>query len=113
MRQLPKISTDRRTLHRYVVTMPATLREGASCHFKVSVIDISCYGCRLDLGYRAKPGQVVALHFSGFAPVRATIIWSTCDQAGLSFTNAFHYSVLHHLIAMSPKPQSPPVHGLQ
>ncbi|MES3152021.1 PilZ domain-containing protein [Sphingomonas faeni] len=101
MRQLPKLSTDDRTLNRYVTEIPVALREGSSCYYKVSTVDISCCGCRLHLGYTATAGQVVTLYFAGFAPVRATIIWSADRQAGVKFVNAFHLSVLRHLIAAS------------
>lgn len=100
LRQLSKTSTDRRSLIRHRVTIPVTLREGRACHFEVIVVDISCYGARLNLGYHATPGQVVTLCFLGFEPIRATIIWSANRHAGLKFARAFHYSVLSHLMTM-------------
>ena len=104
MRQLPKPTTDRRTLNRYQVAMPVTLREGRACDFAVTILDISCQGCRLDLGYYAVPGQVVTLRFAGLQPMRATIMWSADRQSGLKFASAFHYSVLRHLMAMIGQP---------
>ena len=50
-----------------------------------------------------RTGDGVALVVEGFVPFRATVAWTTGDEAGLDFARPLHATMVHHLARLTPR----------
>ena len=93
-----------RGAERRVVNLAADLREEGSQLADVEVADLSTDGfmmhCPLDLA----PGALVWLKLSGFAPMKAEIVWAQDGKAGCRFSTPLYPAILDQIIAGQAKP---------
>ena len=105
-----------RGAERRVVNLAADLREEGAELADVEVADLSTDGfmihCPLDL----EPGAGVWLKLTGFAPMKAEIVWAQDGKAGCRFALPLYPAVLELIIASQARPRAkrlftPPVPG--
>ena len=93
-----------RGAERRVVNLAADLREEGSQLADVEIADLSTDGfsirCPLDL----EPGALVWLKLSGFAPMRAEVIWAQDGKAGCRFGTPLYPAILDQIVAGQAKP---------
>lgn len=90
-------SERRRQYARLSVTTTAELRPRSLRKIKISVIDISVAGFRINTLSPLHIGEDVYLHLPGLAPLKGTLRWKTGNQYGAEFSTPLHPSVAEHL----------------
>ena len=89
---------ERRRQHaRHSVSTSAELRPRTLRKIKISVIDISVAGFRINTLSPLHIGEDVYLHLPSIAPLKGTLRWKTGDQYGGEFATPLHPSVAEHL----------------
>ena len=66
------------------------------------LLDVSRDAARVRAG-SLRTGDRVALAVDGFLPFRATVAWTTKEEAGLEFERPLHPSMVHHLARLTPR----------
>ena len=96
------LSSELRRDLREPVTMMAELLVSRGARFKVSVLDISASGFRLQTANNIPIGRIVYLTIPGFQPLQAKVTWNRQDQYGCEFSRDLHDSVFAHLATAFP-----------
>ena len=65
---------------------------------RVSIIDISAIGCRIDGVGLGEVGDCISLRLDRFNAPRGKIIWTDGASAGVSFDDELYPSILETLI---------------
>lgn len=87
----------RRQYARLSVSTSAELRPRSLRKIKISVIDISVAGFRINTLSPLHIGEDVYLHLPGIAPLKGTVRWKSGNQFGAEFAHPLHPSVAEHL----------------
>ncbi len=97
-----KPSADNRTAERNAVQMFADLRLGVGQKFKVSVLDLSRTGFRLETGNHIDVGKSIFITIPDFTSLAARIAWNHGTIYGCEFTSPLHQSVFEHIARKHP-----------
>jgi hypothetical protein len=71
-------------------------------HRATHLLDVTSDHVRVRAG-SLRTGDHVALVVEGFLPFRATVTWTTTDEAGLDFLRPIHSTMVHHLARFTPR----------
>ncbi len=71
-------------------------------HRATHLLDVTAEHVRVRVG-SLRTGDRVALAVEGFVPFRATVAWTTGDEAGLDFMRPLHATMVHHLARLTPR----------
>lgn len=66
------------------------------------LLEIAADHVRVRVG-SLRTGDHVALVVEGFVPFRATVAWTTGEEAGLDFARPLHATMVHHLARFTPR----------
>lgn len=79
-------AAERRRADREAVTVTrATVRGQGEMPGAATLLDLSIYGCRLEMALPPDPGARLWLRLDGGWPVRATVVWADADRVGCRF----------------------------
>jgi hypothetical protein len=88
---------ERRHAKRIALRMSATIRERERARFRISVVDISLSGCRIETPTSLIEGAWLWLSVSGLETQYCCVVWSREGFAGLEFAVPLHEAVLDSL----------------
>lgn len=95
-------SGNNRKAQRNAVHMKAELRLSVGQKFKVSVLDLSATGFRIETGNHIGLGSRVYLAIPELNSLPAQIAWSENTLYGCEFVNPLHPSVFEHIARKYP-----------
>ena len=84
------------------VRIAAELLVSQGYRFKVSVLDLSASGFRIETSNHIPADRKIYLTIPGFQPLQASIAWSECDQFGCEFSHKLHSSIFEHISKAFP-----------
>lgn len=90
-----------RTADRQTVDLPARLLFNNGDHDDSIVVDLSCYGFRMQDRPWLRAGEHLQVVFDGLAPLMALVIWRAHGLAGWKFTTPLHPALLEAAAALS------------
>ena len=93
---------DNRRAHRNSVHMTAELRLSVGQKFKVSVLDLSQTGFRIETGNHIELGSRIYLAIPELNSLPAQIAWCKKTLYGCAFINPLHYAVFDHIARKYP-----------
>lgn len=91
-----------REFTREPVKMTAQLLVSQGYRFKVSVLDISASGFRIETANDIPMDRKVYLTIPGFQPLQGRVAWCRRDQYGCEFSQKLHDSVFSHVSSAFP-----------
>lgn len=91
-----------RKARRNPVQLSAELRLSGGQKFKVTVLDLSQSGFRIETGNHIEIGSKVYLAIPGFSSLPAQVAWNESNLYGCAFLYALHESVFEHIAAQYP-----------
>ena len=71
-------------------------------HRATHLLEVAADHVRVRVG-SLRTGDHVALVVEGFVPFRATVAWTTGDEAGLDLARPLHATMVHHLAKLTPR----------
>lgn len=92
-----------REFERGAVSITASLLLSNGPKFKVTVLDFSPAGFRLETANYIAVDHVVYLTIPGFQPFQARVAWNYKEQYGCQFARKIHGSVFAHIAESFPK----------
>jgi hypothetical protein len=95
-------SDNYREFLREPVRIPAELLVSQGYRFKVSVLDLSPSGFRIETSNDIPLERKVYLTIPGFQPLQARVAWNVRDQFGCEFSQKLHSSVFGHISRTFP-----------
>lgn len=95
-------SANNRTAQRNAVHMPAELRLAIGQKFKVSVLDLSQTGFRIETGNHMDLGTRVYLAIPELNSLPANVAWNDGTLYGCAFLKPLHASVFDHIARQYP-----------
>lgn len=95
-------SANNRKAQRNAVQMYAELRLSVGQKFKVSVVDLSQTGFRVETGNHIELGSRVYLAIPELNSLPAQIAWHDSNHYGFRFLNPLHASVFEHIARKYP-----------
>ena len=81
----------------YRLELPAEIREFRSCRLDILLLELSVAGCGLWAGFKIRVERPITLFVEGFAPIKASTVWSDSGFAELMFDQHLHLSVVQHM----------------
>lgn len=93
----PKEPWPRRGI-RVRLSADVSLRRAGKAAYKVTVFDISPYGCKVEFAERPSMDEHVWIRFPGLEPIEGEVCWVDQPNAGVSFTNSIHPAVFDLLL---------------
>ena len=81
----------------YRLELPAEIREFRSCRLDILLLELSVAGCGLWAGFKIRVERPIMLFVEGFAPIKASTVWSDSGFAELMFDQHLHLSVVQHM----------------
>lgn len=88
-RKVEPAALNRRAVPRHEVEVTSvSLNAKESKSIPASLIDISIYGCRLELDTKLADGEAVEISIATFASIAATIVWTKAGHAGCRFVDS-------------------------
>lgn len=93
-----------RGAERRVVNLAADLREEGSQLADAEVADLSTDGFMIHCSLDLEPGALVWLKLSGFAPMKAEVVWARDGKAGCRFATPLYPAILDLIVAGQAKP---------
>ena len=88
-RKVEPAALNRRAVPRHKVEVTSVSLNGKKkFSIPASLVDISIYGCRLEIECEMDEGEEIQVSFATFASVAATIIWKKADEAGCRFADS-------------------------
>lgn len=91
-----------REFERDLVSIPAEIREKGAGRQKVSVIDLSRSGFRMQCIFLIPNDRTVFLTMTGLESLEARIAWHDDDFYGCEFKQRLHEAVYDHIIRNYP-----------
>jgi PilZ domain len=91
-----------REFTRDAVRIKAELLLSEGPRFKVSVLDLSPAGFRMETANHIVLGHIVYLTIPGFRPLQAQVAWNDKEQYGCQFTQKIYSAVFSHIAAAFP-----------
>lgn len=82
--------------HPVLITRSTVRRQGAQAD-EAKLIDLSIYGCSLEIETIVKVGQRLWLRFSGSMPIASTAIWCEGGKVGCRFDTAIERDLFRSL----------------
>lgn len=95
-------SANNRQSPRNAVHMAAELRLAVGQRFKVSVIDLSATGFRIETGNHIELGSKVYLAIPGLNSLPAKVAWSENTLYGCAFQSPLYPAVFEHMARKYP-----------
>lgn len=92
--------TERRRAPRLAISLGASLRERSRPAFSVALVDLSPFGCRIELSADLEAGAQVWLKLPGLEARFSRVAWCRGGFAGIAFEDPLHESVIDCLIGM-------------
>lgn len=71
-------------------------------HRATHLLDVAADHVRVRVG-SLRTGEHVAIVIEGFLPFRATVAWTSNDEAGLDLVRPIHATMVHHLARFTPR----------
>jgi hypothetical protein len=96
-------SPERRRGRRIALALSATVREQRKSRAVVQIVDMSPFGCRVELPCGALAERWVWLSIAGLETQYCRVAWQENDFAGLEFATALSDAALEHLLAPHKK----------
>jgi len=97
-RKVEPAAINRRAVPRHEVEVTSvSLNAEKSKSIPASLIDISIYGCRLELDANLTDGEAVEISIATFTSIAATIVWTKDDQAGCRFVDSMDPQMMRTL----------------
>ena len=88
-RKVEPAALNRRAVPRHKVEVTSVSLSGKKKYaVPASLVDISIYGCRLEIDSDLSEGEEIRVSFATFASVAATIIWKKANEAGCRFADS-------------------------
>ena len=87
-----------RRSERWSLAAEVTLRRTGRASFRVTVLDISSYGCRLDVVDRPEVNERVWVKFGGLDAIESTVCWVDGFKIGIEYANPMHPAVFDQLL---------------
>jgi hypothetical protein len=81
------------------VAADVSLRRTGKIAYKVTVFDVSPYGCKVEFVDRPRIDEHVWIRFPGLEPVAGEVCWVVPPYAGMSFLNVIHPAVFDLMLA--------------
>lgn len=94
----PTTAPDRRGALRHPVTVPGTVSHPGREDITVTLLDISETGAQIERNTELAQGALIRLAFAGFAPVDASIVWSSPRAYGLQFDGPIHHALVERVV---------------
>ena len=94
-------TNDRRSC-RGAVGIAGTIRAVGGSKIRITVVDISATGFRMECSSYTLIDQFIFLTMPGFESLQATIIWQTEWMCGCQFTHPLHPAVYDHIVRTHP-----------
>jgi PilZ domain len=91
-----------RQFERDAVRIGADLMVSGQNRFKVTVLDLSQSGFRIETANFISLHQIVYLTIPTLQPLRARIAWHNKEQYGCELTSKIHIAVFQHIAAAFP-----------
>ena len=70
-----------------------SVRKRFDCRYKVSLLDLSSEGCRVEMVERASPGDMLFISLPGIETIEAEACWADGFVVGVRFKSPLHPSV--------------------
>ena len=96
-------SPERRRARRIALALSATVREQRKSRAVVHIVDMSSFGCRVELPCGALAEPWVWLSIAGLETQYCRVVWQENDFAGLEFVTPLKDAVLENLMAPHKK----------
>ncbi len=93
---------NKRKSRRDSVSLRADLLVAAGARFKVSVIDLSRTGFRMETGNFIPAGTKVYLAMPNMQSLQARVAWQDTVYYGCEFTQPLHESIFDHIAKQHP-----------
>lgn len=86
VQRLSMVDVEQRRVERHpVIVTRATVRGDGDAPAEADLLDLSVYGCRLEVPEPHEPGARLWLRLDGGWPISATVIWSDATRIGCRF----------------------------
>lgn len=95
---LPASLAERRGVLRHPVQVAGIISCSAGPAITVTLTDISEHGCQIERSADLPKGATIGLSFAGFAPVDATVVWSSPRAHGLHFDQPLHHALVERVV---------------
>lgn len=80
---------NRRKVGRQKVNLSGTfVGRGGEVRIKATILDISIFGCRLELDAILPEGETVQIHLTNGEKIDAKVIWQKASEAGCRFEDS-------------------------
>jgi hypothetical protein len=99
----PAASSERRRGRRVALALSATVREQRKSRVVVQIIDMSSFGCRVELPCGALTEPWIWLSITGLETQYCRVAWQENDFAGLEFVTPLRDAALENLMAPHKK----------
>jgi hypothetical protein len=94
-----------RKAERIEISAQASLRKSGRLNFRVSMFDVTRFGCKCEFVERPAVYERVWIKFDGLDPIEATVCWVEGSCVGLMYKYPVHPAVFDMLLArLDPKP---------
>lgn len=88
-----------RRVERHGVVLPARVRTCTGFLDKVTIVDLSEWGCRVESrGLALRKGDLVVVRPEGIEGICARVCWVHGDEAGIEFDRPLYGPVVEHLV---------------
>lgn len=83
---------------RVPVVAEVQLRRTGATNYRVNILDLSIYGCRVEFVERPRLDERVWIKFDQLHALEAVVCWTENFFAGLEFATSIHPAVLQHVL---------------
>lgn len=66
---------------------------------RATILDVSIYGCRMELDAIFSPGETIQIHLADKAKIEANIVWQKAREVGCRFESPIDASVMKTLLS--------------
>lgn len=88
-----------RLASRRTVTLGAVVRRAGDAGAKVTLLDLSTSGFRVEVSSKLMPGSYVWLRLPGLSPLDARVAWCDGIQMGARFEQPLHQAIVERIVA--------------
>ncbi len=95
---------ERRRAARLALNLAASVRERGRSPFTVALLDLSVFGCRIELSGDLETDSWIWLKLPGLEPRYSRVAWCKAGFAGIEFEVPLHEAVFDCLVEMDRLP---------
>lgn len=95
-------AVNRRKIARQKVNLSgACVGRGEKTKIKATILDISIFGCRIEIDAILPEGETIQIHLANDDVIGAKIVWQKANEAGCRFENSISLQKMRTLIPSS------------